>query len=126
MKKAFYTTPVTNVMKVETTGNILESSNRLGTGDRNNVGMQDDIFNGEFLSIPWKKMRLFTSSLRDCYSLGRPVSLDIRTSSSNSHPDLRLPYVQNSFGLFWRTRSLRLHSRSPNESYLRPHRASTH
>ena len=40
MKKAFYTTPVTNVMKVETTGNILESSNRLGTGDRNNVGMQ--------------------------------------------------------------------------------------
>lgn len=48
MKKAFYTTPV--VMKVETTGNILESSNRLGTGDRNNVGMQDDIFNGEFRS----------------------------------------------------------------------------
>lgn len=25
MKKAFYTTPVTNVMEVETTGNILES-----------------------------------------------------------------------------------------------------
>lgn len=50
MKKAFYTTPVTNVMKVETTGNILESSNRLGTGDRNNVEMQDDIFNGEFRS----------------------------------------------------------------------------
>lgn len=50
MKKAFYTTPVTNVMKVETTGNILESSNRLGTGDRNDVGMQDDIFNGEFRS----------------------------------------------------------------------------
>lgn len=41
MKKAFYTTPATNVMKVETTGNILQSSNRLGTGDRNNVGMQN-------------------------------------------------------------------------------------
>lgn len=26
MKKAFYTTPATNVMKVETTGNILEST----------------------------------------------------------------------------------------------------
>lgn len=50
MKKAFYTTPVTNVMEVETTGNILESSNHLGTGDRNNVGIQDDIFNGEFRS----------------------------------------------------------------------------
>ena len=41
MKKAFYTTPVTNVMEVETTGNILESSNRLGTGDRNNVGIDN-------------------------------------------------------------------------------------
>lgn len=50
MKKAFYTTPVTNVMEVETTGNILSGSNRLDTGDRNNVGMQDDIFNGEFRS----------------------------------------------------------------------------
>ena len=48
MKKAFYTTPATNVMEVETTGNILESSNRLGTGARNNVGMQDDIFTGSF------------------------------------------------------------------------------
>ena len=47
MKKAFYTTPATNVMEVETTGNILQSSDRLGTGDRNNAGMQDDIFNGE-------------------------------------------------------------------------------
>ena len=50
MKKAFYTTPVTNVMEVETTGNILSGSDRLGTGDRNNVGMQDDLFNGEFRS----------------------------------------------------------------------------
>lgn len=50
MKKAFYTTPATNVMKVETTGNILQSSDRLGTGDRSDVGMQDDIFNGEFRS----------------------------------------------------------------------------
>ena len=38
MKKAFYTTPVTNVMEVETTGNILSGSDRLGTGDRNDVG----------------------------------------------------------------------------------------
>lgn len=29
MKKAFYTTPVTNVMEVETTGNILSGSDRL-------------------------------------------------------------------------------------------------
>ena len=59
MKKAFYTTPVTNVMEVETTGNILESSNRLGTGDRNNVGIQDDIFNGEFqaASFPFRGKR---------------------------------------------------------------------
>ena len=28
----------------------LISSDRLDTGDRNNVGMQDDIFNGEFRS----------------------------------------------------------------------------
>ena len=33
MKKAFYTTPVTNVMEVETTGNILSGSDRLDTGD---------------------------------------------------------------------------------------------
>lgn len=52
MKKAFYTTPATNVMEVETTGNILQSSanDGLGTGDRNNIGMQDDIFDGEFRS----------------------------------------------------------------------------
>lgn len=50
MKKAFYTTPATNVVEVETTGNILSGSDRLGTGDRNNVGIQDDIFNGEFRS----------------------------------------------------------------------------
>ena len=50
MKKAFYTTPVTNVMEVETTGNILSRSDLMYTGERKNVGMQDDIFNGEFRS----------------------------------------------------------------------------
>ena len=50
MKKAFYNTPDTNVMEVETTVNILAGSDRFGTGDRNDVGMQDDIFNGEFRS----------------------------------------------------------------------------
>ncbi len=48
MRKAFYTTPVTNVAEMETLGNILQVSGDIGTSDRNDVKLRDEIFEEEF------------------------------------------------------------------------------
>ena len=46
MKKNIYTTPVVGIVKLDTTGIIATST--LGTGDRNDFEIKDDIFVGEF------------------------------------------------------------------------------
>ena len=48
MKKNIYTTPVVEIVKLDTTGIIATSS--LGTGNINNIEMKDEIFEGEFRS----------------------------------------------------------------------------
>ena len=48
MKKNIYTTPVVGIVKLDTTGIIATS--KLGTGDRNDIEIKDEIFEGEFRS----------------------------------------------------------------------------
>ena len=48
MKKNIYTTPVVGIVKLDTTGIIATST--LGTGDRNDIEIKDEIFEGEFRS----------------------------------------------------------------------------
>lgn len=47
MKKNIYTTPVVGIVKLDTTGIIATST--LGTGDRNDIEIKDEIFEGEFI-----------------------------------------------------------------------------
>ena len=44
MKKNIYTTPVVGIVKLDTTGIIATST--LGTGDRNDIEIKDEIFEG--------------------------------------------------------------------------------
>ena len=46
MKKNIYTTPVVGIVKLDTTGIIATST--LGTGDRNDNEIKEEIFEGEF------------------------------------------------------------------------------
>ena len=48
MKKNIYTTPVVGIVKLDTTGIIATST--LGTGDRNDIEIKDEILEGEFRS----------------------------------------------------------------------------
>lgn len=48
MKKNIYTTSVVGIVKLDTTGIIATST--LGTGDRNDIEIKDEIFEGEFRS----------------------------------------------------------------------------
>ena len=48
MKKNIYTTPVVGIVKLDTTGIIATAA--LGTGDRNDIEIKDEIFEGEFRS----------------------------------------------------------------------------
>ena len=46
MKKNIYTTPVVEIVKLDTTGIIATST--LDSGNINNIEMKDEIFEGEF------------------------------------------------------------------------------
>lgn len=48
MKKNIYTTPVVEIVKLDTTGII--ATFILGSGNINNIEMKDEIFEGEFRS----------------------------------------------------------------------------